>query len=83
MLALNDIESWNEAIDDLHYMATTMYGLTEDEQPAYLEVVSIDDTLVDLSVPRENMRLSSHWQYRKKTRYLSASRNIFRKSAYR
>ena len=53
MLALNDIESWNEAIDDLHYMATTMYGLTEDEQPAYLEVVSIDDTLVDLSVPGE------------------------------
>ena len=53
MLALNDIESWNEAIDDLHYTATTMYGLTEDEQPAYLEVVSIDDTLVDLSVPGE------------------------------
>ena len=53
MLALNDIESWNEAIDNLHYMATTMYGLTEDEQPAYLEVVSIDDTLVDLSVPGE------------------------------
>ena len=53
MLALNDIESWNEAIDQLHYMATTMYGLTEDEQPAYLEVVSIDDTLVDLSVPGE------------------------------
>lgn len=53
MLALNDIESWNEAIDDLHYLATTMYGLTEDEQPAYLEVVSIDDTLVDLSVPGE------------------------------
>ena len=53
MLALNDIESWNEAIDDLHYMATTMYGLTEDEQPAYLEVVSIDDTLVNLSVPGE------------------------------
>ena len=53
MLALNDIESWNESIDDLHYMATTMYGLTEDEQPAYLEVVSIDDTLVDLSVPGE------------------------------
>ena len=53
MLALNDIESWNETIDDLHYMATTMYGLTEDEQPAYLEVVSIDDTLVNLSVPGE------------------------------
>ena len=53
MLALNDIESWNEAIDNLHYLATTMYGLTEDEQPAYLEVVSIDDTLVDLSVPGE------------------------------
>ena len=53
MLALNDIESWNEAIDDLHYLATTMYGLTEDEQPAYLEVISIDDTLVDLSVPGE------------------------------
>ena len=53
MLALNEIESWNEAIDNLHYMATTMYGLTEDEQPAYLEVVSIDDTLVDLSVPGE------------------------------
>ena len=53
MLALNDIESWNEAIDDLHYMAKTMYGLTEDEQPAYLEVLSIDDTLVNLSVPGE------------------------------
>ena len=53
MLALNDTESWNEAIDDLHYMASTMYGLTEDEQPAYLEVISIDDTLVDLSVPGE------------------------------
>lgn len=53
MLALNDTESWNEAIDDLHYMASTMYGLTEDEQPAYLEILSIDDTLVNLSVPGE------------------------------
>lgn len=53
MLALNDIESWNKAIEQLHYMATTMYGLTEDEQPAYLEILSIDDTLVNLSVPGE------------------------------
>lgn len=53
MLALNDTERWNEAIDQLHYMATTMYGLTEDELPADLEVLSIDDTLVNLSVPGE------------------------------
>ena len=53
MIALNDVESWNEAINNLHYMATTMYGLTEDGQPACLEILSIDDTQVDLSTPGE------------------------------
>lgn len=51
MIALNDTESWKESIDYLKYITTTLYGLTEDFQPAHLEVRSIDTSQVDLSTP--------------------------------
>ena len=51
MIALNDTESWEESIDYLKYITTTLYGLTEDFQPAHLEVSSIDTSQVDLSTP--------------------------------
>ena len=51
MIALNDTKSWEESIDYLKYITTTLYGLTEDFQPAHLEVSSIDTSQVDLSTP--------------------------------